>query len=93
MIYGTTRDPGGVLRADMDGSEIDGKTLTPIVTGLSIPIGITMDRDNKKLYYAEVIISPPSGYIWESNMDGSHARKIVATQKPLKVFYTAEEYA
>ncbi len=90
LIYWTTREPGGVLRADMDGSEIDGKTLTPIVTGLSIPIGITMDRENRKLYYSDVILSPPSGYIWESDMDGSHARKILATLKPLGVFYTAE---
>jgi len=90
LIYWTTRDPGGVLRADMDGSEIDGKTLTPIVTGLSIPIGITMDRENKKLYYSEVIMSPPSGYIWESDMDGNHARKIVATIQPLGIFYTAK---
>jgi DNA-binding beta-propeller fold protein YncE len=90
LIYWTTRDPGGVLRADMDGSEIDGKTLTPIVTGLSIPIGITMDRESRKLYYSEVIMSPPSGYIWESDMDGNHARKIVATIQPLGIFYTAE---
>jgi sugar lactone lactonase YvrE len=90
LIYWTTREPGGVLRADMDGSEIDGKTLTPIITGLTIPIGITMDRENRKLYYSDVILSPPSGYIWESDMDGSHARKILATLKPLGVFYTAK---
>jgi len=90
LIYWTTREPGGVLRADMDGSEIDGKTLTPIITGLTIPIGITMDRENRKLYYSDVILSPPSGYIWESDMDGSQARKILATLKPLGVFYTAE---
>ncbi len=90
LIYWTSRDPGGVLRADLDGREIDGTTLTPIVTGLSNPIGITMDREKKKLYYTEVIISPPSGYIWESDMDGSHARKIVATPLPLGVFYAAE---
>ena len=47
LIYWTTRDPGGVLGADMDGSEIEGKILTPIATGLSIPIGITMDRETK----------------------------------------------
>jgi sugar lactone lactonase YvrE len=89
LIYWTSRDPGGVLRADLDGLEIDGTTLTPIVKGLSNPIGITMDRERRKLYYTEVIISPPSGYIWESDMDGSNARKIVPTPLPLGVFYTA----
>ena len=90
MIYWTTREPGGVLRADMDGSEIDGNTLTPIVTGLTIPIGITMDRENRKLYYSDVILSPPSGHIWQSDMDGSNVKKILATLKPLGVFYTSE---
>ncbi|MGI9290253.1 MAG: hypothetical protein ACR2QG_03130 [Gammaproteobacteria bacterium] len=90
LIYWTSRDPGGVLRADMDGNNIDGTTLQAIITGLSIPIGISMDRENRKLYYTDVIMDPPSGFIWESDMEGNHARKVVETLKPLGIFYTAE---
>jgi DNA-binding beta-propeller fold protein YncE len=90
MLYWTARDSGGVERAEMDKNNIDGKALTRIVTGLSNPIGITIDRVNKKLYYTEVIIQPQSGYIWESDMDGSNARKILATPLPLGVFYADE---
>ncbi|MEP4147073.1 MAG: hypothetical protein ABJL54_07605 [Halioglobus sp.] len=90
LIYWTSREPGGILRADMDGNDIDGKALQPIITGLSVPIGISMDRENRKLYYSDVIMSPPSGFIWESDMEGNHARKVVQTLKPLGIFYTPE---
>jgi DNA-binding beta-propeller fold protein YncE len=90
ILYWTARASGGIVRVDMDKNDIDGKSLTPIVTGLSNPIGITIDRVNKKLYYTEVIFKPQSGYIWESDMDGNNARKILATPLPLGVFYTAD---
>jgi sugar lactone lactonase YvrE len=91
-LYWTARDPGGVVRAPLDGTNIDGGTLKPIVSGLSNPIGISIDRERKRLYYTEVIITPPkgAGYIWESDMDGGNAKRILATQLPLGVFYTPE---
>ena len=89
-LYWTKREPGGVLRADLDGTDIDGTTLTPIVDGLDISIGISMDRENRRLYYADAIISPPSGYIWESDMDGNNARVILETVKPLGISFVPE---
>jgi sugar lactone lactonase YvrE len=89
-IYWTAREAGGVYRADVDGNAIDGSTLTPIITGIQAPIGVTIDRENDKLYYTEVIVSEQSGHIWQSDMDGSNARKIAATMMPLGLFYTVE---
>ena len=89
-LYWTAREAGGVYRADVDGNAIDGATLTPIITGIQAPIGVTIDRENNKLYYTEVIVSEQSGHIWQSDMDGSNARKIAATMMPLGLFYTVE---
>jgi sugar lactone lactonase YvrE len=90
LIYWTAREAGGVLRAEMDQNDIDGKTLKPLVTGLSNPIGVTLDQENKKMYYTEVIISPPSGHIWRSQLDGSNASKIATTPLPLGMHFTDE---
>ena len=86
-IYWTAREAGGVYRADVDGNEIDGTSLTPIITGIQAPIGVTIDRVNDKLYYTEVIVSAQSGHIWQSDMDGGNARKIATTMMPLGLFY------
>ncbi|PHS35874.1 MAG: hypothetical protein COB07_12880 [Sulfurovum sp.] len=86
-IYWTARETGGLYCEDVDGNDMDGSSLTPIITGLLAPIGVTVDRENNKLYYTEVIISEKSGAIWQSDMDGSNARKIVSTQMPLGLFY------
>jgi hypothetical protein len=72
-------------------SDIDGSRLTPVVTRIQTPIGITIDRENSELYYTEVIFSTQSGHIWKSDMDGSNTRKIVTTQMSLGLFYTEEE--
>ena len=88
LIYWTAREAGGVYRANVDGNDIDGASLIPIITGISAPIGVTIDRKNNKLYYTEVIISPPSGHIWESDMDGSNAKKIATTPLPLGLYFT-----
>ena len=88
LIYWTAREAGGILRADMDQNNIDGTTLKPLVTGLSNPIGVTLDRKNKKMYYTEVIMSPQSGHIWRSELDGSNASKIATTPLPLGIFFT-----
>ena len=87
-IYWTAREAGGLYRADVDGNDIDGTGLTPIITGIQAPIGVTIDRENNKLYYTEVIVSEQSGHIWQSDMDGSNARKIATTKMPLGLFYT-----
>ena len=89
-IYWTAREAGGLYRADVDGNAIDGSSLTPIITGIQAPIGVTIDRENDKLYYTEVIVSEQSGHIWQSDMDGSNARKIATTMMPLGLFYTVE---
>ena len=90
-IYWTARETGGLYREDVDGNDMDGSSLTPIITGLQAPIGVTIDRENNKLYYTEVIISEKSGNIWQSDMDGSNARKIVTTQMPLGLFYMKKQ--
>jgi sugar lactone lactonase YvrE len=90
LIYWTAREAGGVLRAEMDQNNIDGKTLKPLVTGLSNPIGVTLDRENKKMFYTEVIISPPSGHIWRSELDGSNASKIATTPLPLGIYFALD---
>ena len=89
-IYWTAREAGGIYRADVDGNNIDGTSLTPIITGILAPIGLTIDRENSKLYYTEVIISKQSGHIWQSDMDGGNARKIATTMMPLGLFYIVE---
>ena len=89
-LYWTAREAGGLYRADVDGNAIDGSSLTPIITGIQAPIGVTIDRENDKLYYTEVIVSEQSGHIWQSDMDGGDARKIAATMMPLGLFYTVE---
>ena len=90
LLYWTARKSGSIYRTDVDGNDVDGTGLTPIITGIQAPIGVTIDRENNKLYYTEVIFSPPSGHIWQSDMDGSKARKIVTTQMPLGLFYIKE---
>ena len=89
-LYWTAREAGGLYRADVDGNDIDGTRLTPIITGIQAPIGVTIDRENNKLYYTEVIVSEQSGHIWQSNMDGSKARKVATTMMPLGLFYVAK---
>jgi hypothetical protein len=44
-IYWTAREGGGLYRADVDAKAIDGATLTPIITGIQAPIGVTIDRE------------------------------------------------
>ena len=88
LLYWTARKAGAIYRTDVDGNDVDGTSLTPVVTGIQSPIGVTIDRENDKLYYTEVIFSTQSGHIWKSDMDGTNARKIVTTQMPLGLYYT-----
>lgn len=87
LIYWTAREAGGLYRADVDGNDIDGSTLTPIVSGIQAPIGVTIDRAINKLYYTEVIITGQTGHIWQSDMDGSNPKKIATTKLPLGLFF------
>jgi sugar lactone lactonase YvrE len=89
-LYWTAREVGGVYRVNMDKNDIDGASLSPIITGVSAPIGITMDPNKRRLYYTEVLVSEVSGAIWESDMGGSNAKKIATTALPLGLFFTAE---
>jgi len=89
-IYWTAREAGGIYRADVDGNNIDGTGLAPIISGILAPIGVTIDRENNKLYYTEVIVKAQSGHIWQSDMDGSNARKIATTMMPLGLFYVVD---
>jgi sugar lactone lactonase YvrE len=89
-LYWTAREVGGVYRVNMDKKDIDGGSLSPIITGVSAPIGITMDPNKRRLYYTEVLVSEASGAIWESDMDGSNAKKIATTALPLGLFFTTK---
>ena len=91
LLYWTARKAGSIYRTDIDGNDVDGTGLTPVVTGIQTPIGVTIDRKNDKLYYTEVIFSNQSGHIWQSDMDGNNARKIVTTQMPLGLFYIEKQ--
>jgi sugar lactone lactonase YvrE len=88
-LYWTARDTGGVYRTGVDQNDVDGASLTPIVTGLSNPIGITMDPKKRKLYYTECFLADSSGVIWESEMDGADASKVATTSLPLGVYFVA----
>lgn len=82
-FYWTAREAGGLYRADLDGNGIDGTRLSPIIKGLHAPIGVALDLENGRLFYTDVITASQSGAIWESGLDGRHARKIATTSLPL----------
>jgi sugar lactone lactonase YvrE len=83
VFYWTARQAGGLYRTEMDGNEIDGASLSPIVTGLHAPIGVALDRENDRLFYTDVITSSQSGAIWVSDFDGRNAKQIATTSLPL----------
>jgi hypothetical protein len=87
VIYWTARQAGGLFSADMDANETDGTSLSPIITGLHAPIGVTLDRENGRLFYTDVIVSSQSGGIWEAELDGSHARQVATTSMPLGLYF------
>ena len=95
-IYWTARPDGAVFKASIDSTDIvDASLLTPIVTGLTSPIGVDLDRVNKKCYCTEMSIehdkdtgkTTKTGVIWESNYDGSSKRKVTETPLPLGICY------
>jgi DNA-binding beta-propeller fold protein YncE len=87
VIYWTARQAGGLFSADMDANETDGTSLSPIITGLHAPIGVTLDRENGRLFYTDVIVSSQSGGIWEAELDGSHAKQVATTSMPLGLYF------
>jgi hypothetical protein len=72
-----------------DAVEIDGASLSPIITGLHAPIGVTLDRDSGRLFYTDLIIPSQSGGIWVSDLDGRHAKQIVTTSMPLGLCFVS----
>jgi hypothetical protein len=67
--------PGGVGRADLDGSNIE-----PLVGGQGKPIGIAVDAAGGGFYWADALsISPAggSGAIKAANLDGQNERTIL----------------
>lgn len=90
-IYWTARKAGAIYRTSIDQKVIDGKSLTPLVTGLNAPIGISLDRQRGKMYYADPDVPNKSGAIWVANLDGSNAKKILTTSLPLGLYYVEGE--
>jgi sugar lactone lactonase YvrE len=86
-VYWTAREAGGLYRADMDKTDIDGASLSPIITGLSAPIGVTLDRENGRLFYTDVIVASQSGAIWEAGLDGRNPKKLATTSLPLGLYF------
>jgi len=87
VMYWTAREAGGLYSAGMDENETDGAGLTPIITGLHAAIGVTLDRENGKLFYTDVITASKSGGIWVAELDGSHAKQIATTSMPLGLYF------
>lgn len=75
MLYWTDRDLGTVNRANMDvpaGETSSTRTdIEVLVTGLRDPIGISLDHEDQKLYYAEL-----GGNVYQASMDGTGAMRI-----------------
>jgi DNA-binding beta-propeller fold protein YncE len=87
VAYWTARQAGGLYSTGMDESETDGASLSPIITGLHAPIGVTLDRENGRLFYTDVITSSQSGGIWVADLAGSHAEQIATTSMPLGLYF------
>jgi sugar lactone lactonase YvrE len=87
VMYWTARQDGGIVCTSMDENNQDGSKFEPIVTGLSAPIGMGIDRKNDKIYYTEVLVKEHSGTIWQADLDGSNRVKLVSTALPLGLFY------
>ena len=87
VFYWTARQAGCIYRADLDATEIDGNSLSPIVTGLHAPIGVCLDVENGRLFYTDVIISSQSGSLWESDLDGQNARQIATASLPCGIYF------
>jgi len=86
-IYWTGRTDGVLFVADMDQNDVDGGGLKPIATGLHAPIGVAIDRKNRKLYVNDPYVDSSSGAIWKGNMDGSGAERIATTVLPLGLYF------
>jgi sugar lactone lactonase YvrE len=86
-LYWTAREAGGLYRADMDQNDIDGSGLSPIITGLNAPIGVTLDRQNGRLFYTDVLVASQSGAIYEADLDGQNSKKIAVTSLPLGLYF------
>ncbi len=65
-IYWT--ESGKIRRANLDGSNIE-----DILTGLELPKDITLDLDNRKIYW--VNFRPPK--VYRANLDGSNIEEII----------------
>lgn len=88
VFYWTARKSGCLYVADMDKTEMDGASFSPIVTGLHAPIGVCLDHENKRLFYTDVIF-PASGALWESELDGSNPKRIAAAPLPCGLYFVA----
>lgn len=86
-MYWTAREAGCLYRADMDLNDIDGTGLSPIIAGLNAPIGVTLDRQNGRLFYTDVLLASQSGAIWEADLDGQNPKKIAVTSLALGLYF------
>ena len=90
FMFWTGRQDGTVFRTPMDENNQDGNKIAPIVSGLSAPIGMGIDRKNDKIYYTEVFIKEHSGAIWRADLDGGNATKLRTTALPLGLFFAPQ---
>jgi len=88
VFYWTARKAGCLYLADMDKTEMDGASFSPIITGLHAPIGVCLDRENKRLFYTDVIF-PSSGALWESDLDGSNPKQIATAPLPCGLYFVS----
>jgi hypothetical protein len=86
-MFWTGRQDGTVFRTNMDENDQDGAGIDSIVTGLTAPIGMGIDRVNNKIYYTEVFVKEHSGAIWRADTDGQNAVKLRTTALPLGLYF------
>ena len=88
VFYWTARKAGCLYVADMDKTEMDGASFSPIVTGLNAPIGVCLDQENKRLFYTDVGF-PATGALWVAELDGSNAKQFSTQPLPCGIYFVA----
>jgi sugar lactone lactonase YvrE len=86
-MFWTGRQDGTVFRTNMDENGQDGSKIAAIITGLTAPIGMGIDRVHNKIYYTEVFVKEHSGAIWCADTDGQNAVKLRTTALPLGLYF------
>ncbi|HUX14095.1 MAG TPA: choice-of-anchor D domain-containing protein, partial [Spirochaetia bacterium] len=90
-VYWSEREQGRIMRANLDGSNIEQ------VTAATSPVGIAVDQVNNRIYWTEI----SAGWIKSANLDGSSPTVVLGTPYPFglaideaigELYYTSYDY-